>query len=47
MIVDDRRVIVRIPLRSAQWYGDLFVLQMGSANFNDRSQRVRNARICE
>jgi phospholipase D1/2 len=22
------------------------VLQMGSANFNDRSQRVRDARIC-
>lgn len=46
MIVDDRRVIVRIPLHSAQYYGDLFVHQMGSANFNDRSQRVRNFWIC-
>jgi hypothetical protein len=26
MIVDDRRVIVRIPLRSAQYYSDPFVL---------------------
>ncbi len=48
MIVDDRRVIVCIPpFHSAQYYGDLFVLQMGSANFNDRSQRVRNARTCK
>jgi hypothetical protein len=46
MIVDDRRVIVRIPpFHSAQYHDDLFVLQMGSANFNDRSQRVRNASI--
>ena len=49
MIVDDRRVIVRIPFHSAQYYESMisFELQMGSANFNDRSQRVRNARICK
>lgn len=42
MIVDDRRVIVRMPLlHSTQRCDDLFVLQMGSANLNDRSQRVR------
>jgi phospholipase D1/2 len=46
MIVDDRRVIVCIPLHSSRYYGDLFVLQMGSANLNDRSQRVRTIRIC-
>ena len=47
MIVDDRRVIVRIPPFHSAQYVMTFVLQMGSANFNDRSQRVRNARICK
>jgi phospholipase D1/2 len=47
MIVDDRRVIVRMPpfilLNSVMTF---FVLQMGSANLNDRSQKVRYARNC-
>jgi phospholipase D1/2 len=47
MIVDDRRVIVRMPpFILFDNVMTLFVLQMGSANLNDRSQRVRNARIC-
>jgi phospholipase D1/2 len=48
MIVDDRRVIVRNPpFHSTQYYGNPFLHQMGSANFNDRSQRVRTAGICK
>lgn len=46
MIVDDRRVIVRIPsfifLNIAMTF---FVHKMGSANLNDRSQKVRDPKF--
>ena len=41
MIVDDRRVIVRAFLPYSVYHFLIFVPQMGSANLNDRSQKVR------